>query len=293
MKIVFIGAVEFSEECLKTVVAAGGDVVGVYTLRESSLNADFRDLTALANSLSVQSFYFDNINAAETVSAIRGLEADIIFCFGISQLLKSEILNACPMGVVGYHPAELPQNRGRHPVIWAIALGLQHTASTFFFMDEGADSGDILSQKRIAIDGDEDAHSLYTKITKVAQDQIREFMPALRDGKYEPIPQKHSEATYWRKRSHKDGLIDWRMGASTIVRLVRALTHPYVGASFMANGNEIKVWRAEVEFVELENVEPGKILAVESGCFSVKCGDYAVRVVEIDSNPPLGVGDYL
>ena len=64
MKIVFIGSVQFSEECLKTVVSAGGDVVGVFTLRESLLNSDFRDLTALANSLGVQSFYFDNINAA-------------------------------------------------------------------------------------------------------------------------------------------------------------------------------------------------------------------------------------
>lgn len=293
MKIVFIGSVEFSAECLKTVVAAGGDVVGVYTLRESSLNADFCDLTTVANSLGLPCFYFDNINAPDTVSAIRGLEADVIFCFGISKLLKSEVLNASTMGVVGYHPAELPYNRGRHPIIWAIALGLQQTASTFFFMDEGADSGDILSQKRIAIDDNDDAHSLYAKITEVAQDQIRQFLPALRDGKHEPIPQKHSKATYWRKRSHKDGLIDWRMGASTIVRLVRALTHPYVGASFITNGNEIRVWRAEVEFVELENVEPGKVLFAGGGCFTVKCGDYAVRVIEIDSNLSFGVGDYL
>jgi len=64
-----------------------------------------------------------------------------------SSLLKKELLSLPPNGVLGYHPAKLPQNRGRHPLIWSLVLGLEESASTFYFMDEGADSGDILSQK--------------------------------------------------------------------------------------------------------------------------------------------------
>ena len=52
------------------------------------------------------------------------------------------------MGILGYHPSLLPFNRGRHPIIWALALGLKETGSTFFFMDENADTGDIVSQKK-------------------------------------------------------------------------------------------------------------------------------------------------
>jgi methionyl-tRNA formyltransferase len=63
------------------------------------------------------------------------------FCLGWSNLLKAEILKAAPLGVIGFHPAALPANRGRHPLIWALGLGLDETATTFFFMDKGADRG--------------------------------------------------------------------------------------------------------------------------------------------------------
>ena len=68
------------------------------------------------------------------------------------------------MGVIGYHPAALPKNRGRHPLIWALVLGLKKTASSFFIMDERADSGDVISQEEIIINDDDDASSLYAKM---------------------------------------------------------------------------------------------------------------------------------
>ena len=79
------------------------------------------------------------------------MKPDIIFCFGWSSLIKSEVLNLTKLGVVGYHPAMLPNNRGRHPLIWAKILGLTQTGSTYFFMDEGADTGDILDQSSFEI----------------------------------------------------------------------------------------------------------------------------------------------
>ena len=63
-----------------------------------------------------------------------------------------------------FSPGLTPQNRGRHPIIWTLALGLCETGSTFFFMDEGADSGDILSQKKITILPEDNAGSLYQKL---------------------------------------------------------------------------------------------------------------------------------
>ena len=81
------------------------------------------------------------------------------------------------MGVLGFHPSELPKNRGRHPLIWALALGLKKSASTFFFMDEGIDSGEILSQKIFDILSNDDAQSLYDKMSNNALQQIEEFLP--------------------------------------------------------------------------------------------------------------------
>ena len=84
------------------------------------------------------------------------------------------------MGVLGFHPTKLPQNRGRHPIIWSLALGLKKSASTFFFMDEGADSGKILSQKNFEILDSDDAQSLYDKFVNIALLQIENFLPQLK-----------------------------------------------------------------------------------------------------------------
>ena len=73
-----------------------------------------------------------------------------------------------PRGVIGYHPAALPHNRGRHPIIWALARGLTQTASTFFLMDEGADTGAIVDQEPVPIGAHDDAGRLYARLQDMA-----------------------------------------------------------------------------------------------------------------------------
>ena len=75
-------------------------------------------------------------------------------------------------GVIGFHPAKLPANRGRHPIIWALALGLEKTASTFFRMDKNADSGPIVSQVDIKIRRNFSARCLYDEILKAVSLQV-------------------------------------------------------------------------------------------------------------------------
>jgi methionyl-tRNA formyltransferase len=294
MKILFIGSVQFSKEALLQSINSSAEVVGVCTLSESSFNSDHCDLSPVAESYEIPVHYVKNINSSETLNWIKDKEPDIIFCFGWSRLLKNEILGIAPLGVIGFHPAALPANRGRHPLIWALFLGLKKTASTFFFMDEGADSGDILSQVEIIIDSSEDANSLYHKVTKVALLQIKDFIPLLENRTYKRTVQDNTKANYWRKRGTKDGEIDWRMSANTICNLVRALTKPYVGAHFTKNGEEIKVWKVEVLKDEKnQNIEPGKVLSTRSSKPVVKCGDGSIVLLDIENNFELKEGDYL
>ena len=82
---------------------------------------------------------------------IQDLNPDLIFCLGWSSLLKRSTLDIPKFGVIGYHPSLLPKNKGRHPIIWALALGLKETGSTFFLMNEGVDTGKIINQKRLKL----------------------------------------------------------------------------------------------------------------------------------------------
>lgn len=293
MRIIFIGTVEFSRRALERLLSMKAEVVGVCTLQESKFNSDHVNLNLTCKAHDIPWMYAEDINSAETLGWIKDKSPDVVFCFGWSRLLKKNLLGLAPLGVVGYHPAALPANRGRHPLIWALVLGLEKTASTFFFMDTGADSGDIISQREITIDSEDNARSLYDKVINCALDQIEEFVPQLAKGTYQRQKQDSQLANTWRKRDGADGKIDWRMSAHLIHNLVRGLAKPYVGAHFIVDGQEVKVWKAVVVGDVPKNIEPGKVLMLKDFMPVVKCGEDAICLLALEPSIELNVGRYL
>mgnify|MGYP004002277777 FL=1 len=293
MRAVFIGTVEFSLRSLEKLIGLNVNLVGVITKESSSFNSDFVDLKSLCISNGIPCLYVDDINSLDSIKWIKDLNPDVIFCFGWSSLIKKEILNIAPMGVVGYHPTKLPMNRGRHPLIWALALGLEESASTFFFMDEGADTGDILSQVDFEISYQDDARSIYDKVNDIALCQIEDFIPRLKQGKYSKVKQDGLRSNSWRKRNEIDGLIDFRMNSRAIYNLTRALTKPYVGAHIKYRGKNISIWKVKEVDVVKENIEPGSVLNANNKSFIVKSYDGAVEVIGHDFKILPKVGEYL
>lgn len=295
MKILFIGTVKFSYEALNVLLKKEFEVVGLVTKEKSKFNSDFFDLTPLAKENSIPCFFRSPNNEEECISFIKERNPCVIYCFGWSHLLPKQILSLPPFGVIGFHPSELPNNRGRHPIVWALFLGLKETASTFFVMDEGADTGDIISQKKISINPTDTASGLYKKITSAALDQIELFSNELQEnsGNIPRTKQNLNEGNSWRKRGVKDGRIDFRMSTQAILNLIKSLTHPYIGAHVEYLDNEVKVWSAKEENCDLINYEPGKVLEVFGSDLVVKTYDGAVRLLEHEFNSELKKGDYL
>lgn len=292
MRILFVGSVEFSRHCLIEVLESGGHVVGVLTLKpeKTSFHSDYADLRDVASDHNVPVYHIKKINDPKTVALIRSVKPDVIFVFGWSQLITREILELPPMGCIGTHPAMLPRNRGRHPLIWALVEGLDESGLTFFYLDDGADSGDILWQKTFPITLEDDARSLYTKIKDLATEGIREFLPQLEQGRAPRIPQNHELANYWRKRGEKDGEIQWQASTLSVFNLIRALTHPYVGAHTFLDGEKMLVWKARLpsDVVPLHAIglPPGAVFRSGETGFDVRTGDGYLTVVDFDE--PLG-----
>lgn len=293
MKIFFIGTVLFSKRILIKLLELNANIVGVATKSASNFNSDHVDLSPICISNQVPFKYVKDINSVLTIEWIQELNPDIIFVFGWSSLLKKELLNLPPMGVIGFHPTALPKNRGRHPVIWALVLGLEETASTFFFMDEGADTGDILNQKPITIEYEDTAATLYEKIIQTAILQIEEFVPALQKRTFYRSKQENKNANYWRKRGRVDGQIDFRMTSRAIYNLVRGLTTPYVGAHIVYDGRDIKIWKVTEVLYIAKHIEPGKILEINEKQLLVKTQDGAIRLDKHDFHELPNVNSYL
>jgi len=293
MRILFAGAVHMSRALLERLVSLRADLAGVACKPTSKVHADFSSLDDIARAADIPLHHTMSLNDPQTRTWICARKPDVVFCCGWSELLDPSFLGGIPKGVVGYHPAMLPRHRGRHPIIWALALGLTETGSTFFLMDEGADSGPILSQRRVLIGEGDDAGDLYRRLIAVACDQVEDVWRGLRAGTLEAAAQDHARATYWRKRTPDDGQIDWRMPTRGICNLIRALAKPYPGATFGDGAGRTVVWRARAASASAGDVEPGRILAVIEGAPRVKTGDGAVDLIEIAPQRPFNSGEVL
>ncbi len=291
MKILFIGSVLFSRDCLLKMIEIGHSPIGVCTLEKSNFNSDHYDLSSICKENDIPYIYSSDLNSKESIKWIKSLCPEIIFCFGWSKLLKKELLNIPSKGVVGFHPSDLPMNRGRHPLIWALVLGLKETASTFFFMDEGADTGDIISKKKISINDNDNAHALYQKVTLSAINQLEDLINQFKTRKIKRLKQNNNSNS-WRKRGIKDGKIDWRMSARSIHNLIRGLSYPYIGAHFEFEGKEVKVWESKIVEDKRINVEPGKVIQGNNKII-IKAGEDSIMLMKIDPVIKLNKGLYL
>jgi len=282
MKIVFIGGVKFSYGILETILKKGFsiDVVFSYDKSKKFFYSDYSSLDEITKKYKIKHVEVININDIKNIELIKKIQPDLILVMGWSQLLKDEILKIPKIGVIGSHPTELPKYRGRAPIPWTILKDLKKSAETFFWIDKGTDSGDILDQEIFLIDNDEDARSLYAKITDLGKKMILRNLKLIEQG---TIIRKKQDLTkfveYWNKRTVEDGKINWTCLSNDIYKLVRATTKPYPGAfTFFRNG-KVKIWKALL--TTQVSSEPGKIIQINNLGVFVGTGDNAIILQDI------------
>lgn len=289
----FIGCVESSAAFLKSLLAAGHSPKFIVTKKNSKFNADHVDLTDLAGDIPV--YYYDQAdNKNEALEEyLLSQTADYLFCMGWSHILTPKMLNSVNKFSIGFHPAKLPNNKGRHPIIWALVLGLELTAVSFFEMKEEVDSGKILAQTDIEIAYEDTARSLYDKILSTGASTLTDLANKLAKGEIDlnSLPEQ-SGGNHWRKRNKGDGEIQWSEDSRTAYNLVRALTKPYVGAHLVYNKEDIIVWKV----VERdESGEAGTVLSVNESKNSViiACARGSLEILEHEFKSLPKVGEKL
>jgi len=290
-RIALVGAIGFSEYCLHELIACRANVVAVLNPGPTAarINHDYADLGPIARQAGIPFYRIGRMSDEATIDRVRRLAPDVIFVFGLSQLIPKDVLSIPIGGCIGTHPALLPRNRGRHPLIWALVEGLEESGLTFFYLDEGVDTGDVVWQARFRIGPDDDAGTLYTKVKHLAREGICELLPRIERGTIERRPQDHAVATYWRKRTEVDGEIVW----DSTVRahnLIRALTCPYPGAHTYFNGAKVRVWRSRVaELAQRAHRDHGgEVIGKSAGGVAVQCGDGVLQLTEVEG---VGIDD--
>ena len=294
LNIVLIGCVDFSMHMFKELYANKKiNIVAVVTKTKSDFNSDFCSLKDFAKTRKIPFYISTGKDEIKIVKFLKKFNFELGFCLGWSHILSLKVLNLAKLSFIGYHPAKLPFNRGRHPIIWALVLGLKETASTFFVMNQFADQGSILDQKRVVIRKNDTAQTLYHKLISIAKKQINFVTKSFLQDKIKLVKQNEKIGNKWRRRTKEDGIIDWRMSYDSINNLVRALYKPYSGAVSFFRNKEFIVWNIMENKNTFSNIEPGKVLKVSKKCIIVKCGDSSVAIKNHTLKKLPKVGDYL
>ncbi len=286
MKSVLIGSVGSSKEMLQAMIDVGFPITCVFSLdEEASANVSgYQPIHELAEKHGIQYKKFRRINEPGNVELIRSIAPEYIFVIGLSQLVRKEIMDAAKIGLVGFHPTDLPKMRGRAANVWQILLGVHDAKVSLFFIDEGIDSGDILGQEPYVIEDTDYAEDVGRKIDEAVSRLSRRVLRQIMDGTIERQKQNEEDATYLLRRVPEDGLIDWDRPIKEIHTLIRAVSRPFPGAFGMYDGKHpVIIWRADV----LENKKyigmNGQIAEAADDHMDVVCRNGLLRVTDYEN----------
>ena len=270
MRVVFAGTPEFARSALQAILQAGHSVPLVLTqpdrpsgrgmkltpspVKQCALEAGIPVLQP--HSLRLDGKYGDQ--AAQAQAALQAANPDAIVVAAYGLILPQWVLGLPPFGCLNIHASLLPRWRGAAPIQRAIEAGDAQTGITIMQMDEGLDTGDMLSVWPIPIRNDHTAAGLHDEL-------------AVLGGK--AIVAKLSKA---------EAVLDLSLPALQLARRVRAF-NPFPGATVRLPGlaDVVKVWSAQALPVSGTPGKPGVLVAATEQGIDLATADGVLRLLEL------------
>lgn len=190
------------------------------------------------------SYVFDGskLKDKKILQTLQSMNPEIGISVFFGYVVGKELIDAIPRGCLNLHPALLPYNRGAYPNVWSIVEGTPAGAS-LHYMDEGIDTGDIVSQESIAVDPVDTGETLYHKLEQAALELFKRTWPLIRSNKAARVSQKGASGTYHAVHdvSRIDKIdLDRSYKGRELIDIIRARTFsPYSGAYFLHEGKKI------------------------------------------------------
>jgi len=279
--LVFAGTPDFAATALAALLDTPHQVVAVYTQpdrpagRGRKLRPGPVKQLALEHDLPV--YQPASLTSDKALAELRGLRPDVMVVAAYGLLLPPAVLRLPPRGCLNIHASLLPRWRGAAPIQRAILAGDTETGVTIMQMDEGLDTGDMLLKKTCPIDPEDTAASLHDRLARLGAEAIVEALARLDE--LVPEPQDESQATYARKLSKEEAIIDWQQPARLIDRQVRAF-NPWPVAQTVCDGQTLRIWAAR-PLPETAGAAPGTVLAVGKAGVDVACGEGILRLTRL------------
>jgi methionyl-tRNA formyltransferase len=213
----------------------------------------------------------------DAVARIAAEAPDLIVVVAYGHILPKSILDIPRLGCINVHASLLPKCRGAAPINWAVARGETVTGVTIMRMDEGMDTGPILHVREMPIGEEDTAGTMFSKLSILGAEALREALRKLREGTLDEAPQDAALATYAPMLKKEHGRIDWSRPAGEVRNLVRGMT-PWPSAFAVHAGKTLKVLSSLLAREPGGGGVPGEIVALGRDGIAVACGEGVLRL---------------
>ncbi|HEY1725673.1 MAG TPA: formyltransferase [Steroidobacteraceae bacterium] len=267
--------------CLRTLLAQGVEVPLVFTHQDApGENIWFDSVARHARWHAIEVLTPEDPNTPELLERVRALRPDFLFSFYYRALLGADLLGCAARGAYNMHGSLLPKYRGRVPINWAVLHGERESGASLHAMVAKVDAGDIVGQQAVPILPDDTAVEVARKVAVAAEWVLQRCLPKLIDGSARLTPQDGALASYFGRRTVRDGAIDWRRGVQAVHNLVRAVAPPYPGAFSQAQELPLRILRSLPDSAELRSADP--VLRWRAGDVYALCHDGALKLLEFE-----------
>ena len=245
MKLVFMGTPDFAVVTLKALIAAGHEIVAVYSQppRPAGRGQSVRPSTvqdyAAAQGIEVRTPL--SLKSADEQKSFANLRADAAVVVAYGLLLPQAILDAPRFGCFNVHASLLPRWRGAAPIQRAIMAGDAESGVTIMRMELGLDTGPMMKVGRLPITPETTASSLHDELAGLG---AKLMVEVLQQPESAGTPQPAEGVTYARKIDKTETKIDFSKPAPEVRNHIHGLS-PFPGAWCILAGSRVKILKVQ------------------------------------------------
>ena len=221
----------------------------------------------------------DSVNTDEFINLLKEKNIDYIVVVAFGQLIKEKLLEEYKNKIINLHPSSLPKYRGSSPVQFSLLNGDKKTHASAMLIEKGMDSGDIINQKEVEINDEDDFTSLSEKLSKIGSEVILESVLNYDDFMKNRIKQDNDKATFTKKITKEMGKIDFNQSKKEIINKIRAFVE-FPKAYFSYKNENVKILKASP--VEIENPKISFVYkANKNDKIIIGCKNGGIRIEKI------------
>jgi len=280
MNIVFFATPDFAIPSIEAILKSKHKLLAVVTNTDKEQGRGkkiaFSPVKKFALEKGIKILQPDNFKDLSFIQELKSLNPDI-FVVVAFKILPKEVYTIPKHGSFNLHGSILPKYRGAAPIQWALINGDKETGLTTFFLQDKVDTGNIILQKEIHIDDEDDFGSLHDKMSILGADLVIQTIDLIESGNFTVIKQDDSIASPAPKITKEICLLDCNQEAIFLHNKVRGLS-PVPGAILLINNKFYKIYRTKV--VNSFNLEIGEIKTTKKDIF-LGCKNSVLQILEI------------